>query len=109
MKKSWLLIPIVVILVNCGTKKNDSDTSGMILADSLTDNKLTAQQMADGWKVLFNGETMTGWRPFKNKDNDNWEVLDGTLHCKKINDSIESKRADLMTVEQYQNFEFSFD
>jgi hypothetical protein len=62
-----------------------------------------------GFVSLFDGETMTGWRFFRNGENNAWEVVDGTLHCKPFQEGIENKRGDLVTEEAYQNFELWID
>ena len=41
-----------------------------------TSNKLSAQELADGWILLFDGETMFGWQA---NSNANWHVADGVL------------------------------
>jgi hypothetical protein len=107
MKLLFSSVVLAVLICACGGKKSSDQVNAT--DDAVTDNRLTDKQKAEGWKVLFNGETMEGWRPFKNLDNDNWEVLDGTLHNMKVNDSIETKRADLMTVDKYTNFDLTFD
>ena len=111
MKKTFALLSFALILYACGSKKTETDSSDSIAiaGESTSANQLSEQQKADGWKLLFDGQTMAGWRPFKNKVNDSWEVLDGTLHCKKVNDTIENKRGDLMTTDQYENFELAFE
>lgn len=102
-----LTLLLVLSLVGCGPKKTET-ASGDTTPDNAT-NQLTTQQKTDGWKLLFDGETMKGWRFFKNGENDSWEVMGGALHCKPFSDTAENKRADLMTADQYQNFELAFD
>ncbi|MBX2965691.1 MAG: DUF1080 domain-containing protein [Cyclobacteriaceae bacterium] len=58
---------------------------------------------------LFDGQSLTGWRIFRNLPNNSWEVADGTLHCKPFSDTEENFRSDLITETQYRNFEFSFE
>lgn len=70
------------------------------------DNQLTAAEKKAGWKLLFDGTTTNGWRPYQHKESDGWEITEGALHCKK--DGVQH-RADLITNEQYADFEFAFD
>lgn len=67
---------------------------------------LTDAETAAGWKLLFNGVSTDGWRGLGMKDfpADLWKIENGCLHClggKKTND--------LVTVNQYENFELSFE
>ncbi len=114
MKKYLSLLLITTLSISCQQKKNDAQTD----ADSTTQSStaivsdapvLTEQQKADGWKLLFDGKTMEGWRTFKGKENNTWEVIEGTLHCKPFVDGQTEKRADIMTIDQYENFELMFD
>ena len=70
------------------------------------DNTLTKAEKKAGWKLLFDGKTIAGWRTYKHAIDDSWEVVDGQLHCKQT--GVEH-RADLITEEQYSSFELSFD
>jgi hypothetical protein len=58
-------------------------------------------------KSLFDGKTLTGWHFFKGKENNSWEVKDGVLHCKPFDGA--EKRADLITDEQFENFELTIE
>lgn len=58
---------------------------------------------------LFDGRSLSGWRIFRNLPNNSWEVVDGTLHCKPFSDTEENLRADLITEEEYRNFELTFE
>jgi hypothetical protein len=92
------LFSCLLILFQCNSKKTEDKTEAVRLSD---------QQIADGWKLLFDGKTLNGWRFFKNRENDSWEVIDGTLHCKPFD--LASRRSDILTVEQYDNFELAFE
>lgn len=56
---------------------------------------------------LFNGKDFSGWRFYKGRENNSWEVVDGVLHCKPFDGN--EKRADLITDKQYENFELSWE
>jgi hypothetical protein len=67
-------------------------------------NSLTAEQTAQGWKLLFNGTDLTGWKGYKkDKPGDAWKVEDGTLAL------TAGGAGDLMTVEEYGPFELSYE
>lgn len=99
----------IVSLIACTTKekKTENADTEMAPSDDTPVVQLTEAQKAEGWKPLFDGKTMNGWRFFKNKENNSWEVKDGTLHCKPFEEA--DKRADIMTVDQYKDFELAFD
>ena len=101
---------LTMLVAACGSHKEntvvDSDSVAVVAP---SDNMLTPEQVAEGWSLLFDGKTMTGWRPFKNQETDSWEVVDGTLHCKPFKDGSTNKRGDILTEKQYENFEFQFD
>lgn len=61
-----------------------------------------------GWKSLFNGQSLNGWRTYQRKPADSWQVKDGLLYCKGNKDG-NTKHADLITEEQYENFELSLE
>jgi len=72
------------------------------------DNKLTEQEAAEGWILLFDGKTMDGWRDFKGNDTIKapWKVEKGTLtSLGKGSDST----GYIVTKKQYENFIISFD
>jgi hypothetical protein len=111
MKKLLMLMLAVGFLAACESRKaddqTDTDTTATAKVEEPSENQLTAAQRSEGWKLLFNGENMDGWKFYKGKENDSWEVADGTLHCKA--DEVAKKRADLRTVDEYENFELAFD
>ena len=46
-------------------------------------NQLTQAEIDDGWVLLFDGETSTGWTGYKKETfPTGWQIVDGTLHCK---------------------------
>jgi hypothetical protein len=67
-------------------------------------NTLTPAEKAAGWKLLFDGRTTEGWRGFKTPaPARGWMATDGAL-------GPDPKAAlDIMTQEQFDNFELAFD
>lgn len=66
-------------------------------------NTLTDAERAAGWRLLFDGRTTEAWRGFR-RDNmpDGWQVVDGTL-------ARVGSGGDIITVEQFDNFELALD
>lgn len=110
---SILLSVAVVSLLSCSPEKKEEtvlEPSAEPAAE--VHNMLTEEQKAAGWKLLFDGQTMTGWEIFKARKNNTWEVKDGTLHCKPLNEAVAGdgdERSDIRTSGEYGNFEISFD
>lgn len=87
--------------------------SGLILAASLTScggekqNALTEQEKAEGWQLLFDGTTMTGWRDYNGTSlTEPWHVVDGCIQAK--GDGSDSNGY-IVTDKEYENFELSWD
>ena len=80
----------------------------LIMAASCTShNTLTKQEKAEGWVLLFDGETTTGWRNF-NSDNAElaWHVVDGCLQAMGVGDDANGY---IVTDKEYDNFILSWD
>lgn len=71
------------------------------------DNKLTKTEKEEGWKLLFNGKTLNGWRDYQGKEvKGPWKVEDGLLAAQgKGSDST----GYLISEGQYENFILIFD
>lgn len=72
-------------------------------------NTLSAAEVEQGWQLLFDGESTDGWRGY-NRDgfpNDAWEVRDGNLVTLAQEDG--GSGVDLVTEEQFENFELSIE
>ncbi len=77
-------------------------------------NMLTELEKEQGWKLLFDGVSFDGWRGYK-KDGvgDKWLIEDGTMSTDTTNLpngrwQIEGSN-DIITVDQYENFELNLE
>ena len=76
---------------------------------AVPDNSLTDSEKKAGWKLLFDGRSMNGWRAYKNQETNSWTAAKGILYCKGSETDKSDKRADLITEDQFENFELSVD
>ncbi|MEX2580004.1 MAG: DUF1080 domain-containing protein [Verrucomicrobiales bacterium] len=69
-------------------------------------NTLTEAERQAGWRLLFDGKSIDGWRTYKEGGTigEGWKVEDGLL--KKQRDV---KGGDVMTEETFEDFEFSWE
>ncbi len=76
---------------------------------NLLPNNLSAQEQAQGVKLLFNGKDFTGWRGIHQNGmpNKRWSVSDGILQISKSDGSQTGN--DIVTTEEYSAFELTFD
>jgi hypothetical protein len=95
------------ICLSCDSKKN-TEASVESIAE---ENILTSEEKAAGWQLLFDGKSTNGWKIFKDRKNNTWEVVDGVLHCKALDEVTGdgNERSDLMTTSEFENFELQFD
>lgn len=74
------------------------------LGGTAADNTLTPAEKSAGWRLLFDGETMQGWRTYADKEPGGWEVVDGTMHAiAKVEGNA------IITEEKFTDFEFSWE
>jgi len=97
MKKFFYGATFCLFIISCNETNNKMNTS------SSPTNEST------GYKTIFDGKTMDGWRSYQNKPQDSWSVVDGILYCRGSLTDKSDKRADLITTKQYENFDFSVD
>ncbi|MFN6062776.1 MAG: DUF1080 domain-containing protein [Bacteroidota bacterium] len=71
-------------------------------------NKLTPAEIKKGWKLLFDGSTLTGWKTYNRTDMaTSWGVKDGAIFLDAKKGRSDIAKGDLVTLEDYDDFEFS--
>ncbi|KQM22479.1 hypothetical protein ASE73_14285 [Sphingomonas sp. Leaf24] len=79
-----------------------------LAAGPVRDNVLSAQERAQGWRLLFNGRDLSGWRSFDGGTPPaTWTVRDGALTLIKADGQMSG--TDLVTAGRYGAFELTLD
>ncbi len=73
-------------------------------------NSLSAAERKAGWRLLFDGKTTTGWRGFNRPGmpDGGWVVRDGTLGRVR-GPGDKNAPGDIITIDEFENFELSVD
>ncbi len=99
MKKIWIAIGCVCLLASCSSSKKNS--SG-----------LTDKEKEEGWQMLFDGKNTNGWHVFGSKSAGSfWKAQDGMLFPDLANAGkyTDAEKRDLVTNEEYGNFELKLE
>jgi len=74
-------------------------------------NNLTEQEQKQGWKLLFNGNDLSGWHTaFKTTvPTEGWSVNNGILNIQGSDGSESRSYGDILTNEKFKAFELTFE
>ncbi len=118
---SFVTVILSVMLISCGPQdkiasEDETSAKAQDLASSVL-NRLTEEETAEGWILLFDGETFEGWRCLGREgiQEGSWIIEDGAI--KKVpSESIPLQEdgqplvgGDLMTTGAFENFELYFE
>ena len=80
-------------------------TLRLAVAEDAKINTLTDTEKAAGWKLLFDGQSLTGWHNFKKEGvRPGWQIKDGALVCVDPHNA-----GDIVTTEKFGAFELELD
>lgn len=77
----------------------------------ITKNQLTIDEAKKGWQLLWDGKTTKGWRGAKLEDfpEVGWEIANGELSVLASGGGESRAGGDIVTTDQYANFELKVD
>lgn len=78
----------------------------------ITKNQLTITEEANGWKMLWDGKTTTGWRSARSNkfpSNSIWQIKKGELSVITAGGLESAEGGDIVTTDLYEDFELSVD
>lgn len=110
----WCILAVVAcpsVLVTQGRP------SGPASPSSISPNELSEAERAAGWKLLFDGKTLAGWRGlgYDSVPSAHWVVSDGAIkktangNVARLPDGQPARGGDLMTIATFGDFELSWE
>lgn len=106
---SGILFAAILIACNNSAKSGDKetakDTTGTMTAN--TANTLSEAQQADGWQLLFDGQSTKGWHRYGGKPvGSAWKIADGTIYLDTtVKENWQVKDGgDIVSDEEFENF-----
>jgi hypothetical protein len=103
------------IVVSCNNSSKDekkTEDSTTKTETVMTTNKLSDQEKADGWQLLFDGEAIKGWHTYGGAGvGAAWKIADGALYLDTSSkkDGKVVGGGDLVTDEEYENFDLKLE
>jgi hypothetical protein len=78
---------------------------------SYLNNQLTEREIAEGWRLLWDGKTTQGWLGARldHFPDKGWQIKEGVLTVLKGGGGESANGGDIVTVEEYGNFELEID
>jgi hypothetical protein len=98
MKKVWYLFSFLVVIALCMQCKPK--------ATEVSQNVLTPEEVAQGWKLLFDGQTFNGWRNFGADTLVGWTIDSGNMLALGLGGDHAN---DIITQDEFENFELSLE
>lgn len=102
---------LLILCFNCKNNKPTSPGSSQNDIQQDTVNTLSDSDVKEGWKLLFDGKSADQWRAYNGTDfpSKDWKIKDGLLFIDKRNGEQVSFNTDIITKDQFENFEFCVD
>ncbi len=101
---------------NIRLKTTDLEASRMVADPNVPEinmipNTLTETEIRRGWRLLWDGETSTGWRGAKMEGfpEKGWKMEDGILKVLESGGGESEHGGDIVTIDRFSNFELEID
>tara|TARA_Y100000389_G_scaffold202719_1_gene248898 strand:- start:2634 stop:3707 length:1074 start_codon:yes stop_codon:yes gene_type:complete len=106
-KVKWRNIRVLTV----DLENNRMISSNLAPQISYLENKLTKEEKRLGYRMLWDGKSIQGWRGVKLKDfpNKGWVIENGILTVEASNGAESKNGGDIVTLETFRNFELNID
>ncbi len=108
LKSAILFLIATMVIFSCG-KTNNTDPKALFteVTKNTVPNTLTRKEKRNGWQLLFDGKTTTGWRGYNMKVfPDCWKIEDESL---TMNSTGGQENQDIITDKKYRDFVISLE
>lgn len=73
-------------------------------------NTLSTKEKQEGWQLLFDGKDLKGWHSYlEKKPGKAWQIQNGCIYLNKNSKSVYPDFADLVTDDEFDNFDFKME
>ena len=110
-RRTSVLVLSLVAAGGCASSKSaetpaTTSNAGVLIDATGPVNVLSAEEKADGWRLLFDGKTTNGWRGHRMESfpKVRWVVENETIH-RSANQQPKEQEWDLVTTDQFDNFD----
>ncbi|MDG2108662.1 MAG: DUF1080 domain-containing protein [Flavobacteriaceae bacterium] len=106
-KVKWRNIRVLTV----DLENNRMISSNLAPQISYLENKLTKEEKRLGYRMLWDGKSIQGWRGVKLKDfpKKGWVIENGILTVEASNGAESKNGGDIVTLETFRNFELNID
>jgi len=102
----WLVL--LLVLSACGGTADEAQATAETAEMEMAHNTLSADEVAAGWELIFDGTSTSGWRGYGRDDMPNtWVAENGELVLQASSGNMDG--GDIMTVAEFTDFELTFD
>ena len=98
-----VLVLSIAVLSSCNTNKSESTT---VVEPGIDNNVLTDTEKSEGWVLLFDGDSINGWKNYGRDGVEGWKAENSEMVAMGVGGDHGN---DLITIDQYENFEFEIE
>jgi len=107
---AMVLVPLLAVL-GCSPPQDEAAPESGAETQAPLLNTLTPEEVAAGWRLLFDGESTAGWRGYNQETFPaaGWGVAERNLIVMAPEEGQEGSGGDIVTEEEFSDFELVFD
>lgn len=105
------ILPVCLTLLACTPPASDSPAENVADESVEAENTLSSEERAQGWRLLWDGKTTAGWKAAKGDSfpEQGWKIDGGVLSVLASGGAESRNGGDIITTEEFSNFELKVD